>query len=151
MVKSYIINLLFSFNLLFSIIFIIIFTIIHIFAAKSGTHWVVTLLWAVKCVIIHFYSSYDISCCVVPFLWGPQAIWFVIPSWTMLPDMTHINWNNTLRFTGIPGIPGMQHTKFFGGGGVCVTQQYLGDVWVIFRSPRVTYYTSYTFGFNMNT
>ena len=25
------------------------------------------------------------------------------PSWTMLPDMTHINWNNTLRFTGIPG------------------------------------------------
>ena len=30
-----------------------------------------------------------------------------------------------------------------------VTRQYLGDVQVIFRSPRVTYYTSYTFDFNV--
>ena len=42
---------------------------------------------------------------------------------------------------------GMQHTKFWG---VCVTRQHLGDIWVIFRSPRVTYYTGYTFGFNVN-
>ena len=25
-----------------------------------------------------------------------------------------------------------------------------GEIWVIFRSPRVTYYTSYTFGFHVN-
>ena len=34
--------------------------------------------------------------------------------------------------------------------GVCVTWQSLGDIWVIFRSPRVTYYTGNMFGFNVN-
>ena len=32
----------------------------------------------------------------------------------------------------------------------CVTRQSLGDIWVIFRSPRVTYYTRNMFGFNVN-
>ena len=31
-----------------------------------------------------------------------------------------------------------------------VTQQYLGGIWVMFGSPRVTYYTGYTFGFSVN-
>ena len=39
---------------------------------------------------------------------------------------------------------GMQHTKFLGG------YVWPGDLWVMFRSPRVTYYTSHSIGFNVN-
>ena len=62
--------------------------------------------------------------CVVSFLWDPQTISFVI-----------------LHFEC--------STQNFWGG-VCVTWQYLGGIWVMFGSLRVTYYTSYTFGFSVN-
>ena len=41
----------------------------------------------------------------------------------------------------------IQHTKLLG---VCVARWIYGDLLVILGSPRVTYYTSYTFDFSVN-
>ena len=93
------------------------------FAAKSGTYLFMTLLCCSE-MCSHSSISFNISCVVLfLFLWGPQTIWFVI---------LHLECSTQ---------------KFWG---VCVTQQHLGDIWVIFRSPRITYYTGNTFGFNVN-
>ena len=73
-------------------------------------------------VLSNYFIQYYFYC-VVSFLWGPQIIWFVI---------LHLECStqNVL--------------------GVCVTWWSLGGIWVIFRSPRVTYYTGYMIGFNVN-
>ena len=104
-------------------IFIIIFIIIHIFAVKV----VHINLWhcfdMVKCGFISFMlflSSNNLSC-VVSFLWGSH--WFVI---LHLECSTQNFW------------------------GVCVTWWSYGDLMVILGSPRITYYTGYTFDFNVN-
>ena len=78
---TYLINLLFSFNPLFSLLSLfsllfIIIIIIHIFAAKGGTYLVMTLLCCSR-MCLHLFHPILLYC-VVSFLWGPQAIWFVI-------------------------------------------------------------------------
>ena len=108
----------------YSLLFLLsFFIIIHTFAVKV----VHINLWhcfkTVKCGFISFIlflSSNNLSC-VVSFLWGSQAVWFVI---LHLECSTQNFW------------------------GVCVTWQTYGDLRVILGSPRVTYYTSYMFDFN---
>ena len=124
---TYLINLLFSFDPLFSLLslfslFFIIIIIIHIFAAKCGTYSVMILLYCSRMCLHLFHSILFLLCCFIP-----------------LGSKDHLVCDTAFR---------MQHTKFLGG--MC-NWWCLGDLWVIFRSPRVTYYISYMFGFNVNT
>ena len=90
----------------------------HFCCWKSGTHSVVTLLWTVKCVIIHFIYHSILICLVLFHSFG-----------------FHLVCDTAF---------GMQHTKFLGG------YVWPSDLWVVFRSPRITYYTSSPIGFNVN-
>ena len=140
MVKSYIINLLFSFNLLFFIIFIIIFIISHFCCKKWYTFSCDTALNSEMCNhwFSHFHSSYNISCCVVSFLWGPQAVWFVI---LHLECSTQIFLGICVTWQCLGDVQ----------CDIYVTRSFYGDLQVILGSPGNHCYTGYTFDFNVNT
>ena len=66
---------------------------------KDWTTW----LYNEICAMLNSCTSTQKQTLISQEIDGIKRWW---PSWTMLPDMTHIYWNNTIRFKGIPGIPG---------------------------------------------
>ena len=118
---TYLINLLFSYIPLFFIIFIIVFYHYHHYSHFAAKSGTYLFMTLVCCSEMCFHSFTSFNILVL-------CCFIPLGSTDCLVCNTAF---------------GMQHTKFWG---VCES----GDFWVIFRSPRITYYTGNTFGFNVN-